>query len=104
MEVGSARVVINLVDANDNSPVFPESSYRLRVSESTLPGSLISNITATDVDSNDYGSIEYNIIGFGAEKFYTKPKEGGIYVAKTSTGMYNIIITKFFKTIKYFNR
>ncbi|KAJ9576330.1 hypothetical protein L9F63_006830, partial [Diploptera punctata] len=86
-EVGSAQVVINLVDANDNSPTFPQSSYRLRVSESAESGSLISNITATDVDSNEYGSIIYSIKGFGAEKFYTQPNEGGIYVAKSSTGL-----------------
>ncbi|KAJ9597158.1 hypothetical protein L9F63_026951, partial [Diploptera punctata] len=79
-EVGSAQVVINLVDANDNSPTFPQSSYRLRVSESAESGSLISNITATDVDSNEYGSIIYSIKGFGAEKFYTQPMKEFMHI------------------------
>ncbi|PSN50227.1 hypothetical protein C0J52_07794 [Blattella germanica] len=86
-EVGRSRVTVTLVDANDNSPVFPQSSYHLRVSENTNAGFLISNITATDIDSNEYGNIVYAIKGFGAEKFYTKPKEGGLYVAKSSIGL-----------------
>lgn len=85
-EVASARVTVDLMDANDNSPVFPHSVYRLRVLENIHPGSLISNITATDVDSKEFGSITYSIKGFGAEKFYTESKEGGLYVAKSSPG------------------
>lgn len=86
MEMASARVTVDLVDANDNNPVFPHSAYRLRVLENIRPGSLISNITAKDVDSKEFGSITYSIRGFGAEKFYTQSKEGGLYVAKSSPG------------------
>jgi hypothetical protein len=86
MEVASARVTVDLVDANDNSPVFPQSAYRLRVLENIRPGSLISNITAKDVDSKEFGSVTYSIKGFGAEKFYTQPKEGRLYVAKSAQG------------------
>ena len=82
IEVASTRVTVDLIDANDNSPVFPHSAYRLRVLENIRPGSLISNITATDIDSKEFGSITYSIKGFGAEKFYTKSKEGGLYMAK----------------------
>jgi hypothetical protein len=86
MEVASARVTVDLVDANDNSPVFLHSAYRLRVLENIRPGSLISNITAKDVDSKEFGSITYSVKGFGAEQFYTQSKEGGLYVAKSSPG------------------
>jgi hypothetical protein len=84
--VASSRVTVDLVDANDNSPVFPHSAYRLRVLENIHPGSLISNITARDIDSKEFGSITYLIKGFGAEKFFTQSKEGGLYVAKSSPG------------------
>ncbi|KDR10809.1 Cadherin-23 [Zootermopsis nevadensis] len=87
VEVASARVTVDLVDANDNSPVFPQSAYRIRVLENVRPGSLISNITAKDVDSKEFGSVTYSIKGFGSEKFYTQSKEGGLYVAKSSPGL-----------------
>ncbi|XP_033608058.1 cadherin-87A, partial [Cryptotermes secundus] len=77
IEVASSQVIVDLVDANDNSPVFPHSAYRLRVLENIHPGSLISNITAKDIDSKEFGSITYLIKGFGAEKFFTQSKEGG---------------------------
>jgi hypothetical protein len=32
------------------------------------------------------------IKGFGAEKFFTQPKEGGLYVAKSSPGRWNLFI------------
>jgi hypothetical protein len=86
IEVASSRVTVDLVDANDNAPIFPHSAYRLRVLENVLPGSLISNITARDIDSKEFGSITYLIKGFGAEKFFTQPKEGGLFVAKSSPG------------------
>ncbi|PNF39070.1 hypothetical protein B7P43_G04343 [Cryptotermes secundus] len=85
--VASSQVIVDLVDANDNSPVFPHSAYRLRVLENIRPGSLISNITAKDIDSKEFGSITYLIKGFGAEKFFTQSKEGGLYVAKSSPGL-----------------
>lgn len=92
VEVASTRVTVDLLDANDNVPVFPHSAYRLHVLENIRPGSLISNITATDIDSKEFGSITYSIKGFGAEKFYTKPKEGGLYVAKSSSGRQEFFI------------
>jgi len=92
VEVASSRVTVDLIDANDNAPAFPNSAYRLHVLENIRPGSLVSNITATDIDSKEFGSITYSIKGFGAEKFYTKPKEGGLYAARSSPGRREIFV------------
>nr|CAD7397956.1 unnamed protein product [Timema cristinae] len=86
-EVASSRVTVNLLDANDNLPQFALSSYRFRVSEDVKPGKLISNLSATDKDSGNFGKLTYAIKGFGAEKFSTDPVHGGLYVAEKSKGL-----------------
>nr|CAD7195628.1 unnamed protein product [Timema douglasi] len=86
-EVSSSRVTVHLLDANDNLPEFALSSYRFRVSEDVKPGKLISNLSATDKDSGNFGKLTYAIKGFGAEKFSTDPVHGGLYVAEKSKGL-----------------
>ncbi|XP_047097698.1 cadherin-23 [Schistocerca piceifrons] len=86
-EVASSQVTVNLVDANDNAPVFPQSSYRLRVPEDVLPGMKIANITAVDKDSGEFGKIMYAIRGFGSEAFTTDPVGGGVFLSNTSQGL-----------------
>nr|CAD7590794.1 unnamed protein product [Timema genevievae] len=85
-EVANSRVTVHLLDANDNLPQFALSSYRFRVSEDVKPGKLISNLSATDKDSGNFGKLTYAIKGFGAEKFSTDPVHGGLYVAEKSKG------------------
>ncbi|XP_063702044.1 cadherin-23 [Culicoides brevitarsis] len=77
-----ARIVINLQDMNDNSPVFEETSYGLEVAENTEIGTKIADISARDKDSSRYGKISYVIRGFGADFFKTDRDHGGVYVKK----------------------
>ena len=37
-------------------------------------------ITATDADSGRFGQVEYDLRGFGAEKFKVNPETGEIFV------------------------
>jgi protocadherin-16/23 len=48
---GTARVVINIVDVNDNQPTFPPPSV-ISVSELTEIGTVLTTVTANDVDTN----------------------------------------------------
>ncbi|KAJ1528348.1 hypothetical protein ONE63_006768 [Megalurothrips usitatus] len=79
-EFGSARVVVDLQDANDHSPVFALPVYRARASEAAAPGTKVLDVTATDRDSGDLGRVTYSLKGFGAERFRTHPEQGGVYV------------------------
>ena len=45
---------MNVLDENDNNPLFDPSSYSIEVSEATEVGTSIMEVTATDADS---GSI-----------------------------------------------
>lgn len=47
---------MNILDINDNTPVFTAHVYRIRVSERLSSGSVIGQVTASDADSSDRNS------------------------------------------------
>lgn len=73
---------IQLLDANDHSPEFLQSVYKLTVPEDAEPGTRFGDIFARDYDSGSFGELTYTLRGFGADKFSTDPEKGGISVAK----------------------
>uniref|UniRef100_A0A182J8X2 Cadherin domain-containing protein n=1 Tax=Anopheles atroparvus TaxID=41427 RepID=A0A182J8X2_ANOAO len=48
---GTATINVNVVDVNDNQPTFPPNTV-ISVSEATSVGTVLTTITANDVDSN----------------------------------------------------
>lgn len=73
---------IQLLDANDHSPEFSQSVYKLSVAEDVQPGTRFGDIHAKDHDSGSYGELTYTLRGFGADRFATDPQMGGISIAK----------------------
>ncbi|NXQ54307.1 CDHR2 protein, partial [Anthoscopus minutus] len=58
-----ATVTIDLIDSNDHTPEFPQSTYYLSVMENSPDGTIISpNITAYDPDSGILGQITYQLL------------------------------------------
>lgn len=80
MEAASSDVIVNVLDANDNSPVFTSHEYSYTIQEDLSPGSLIAKIKATDRDSDEFGRIEYTLRGFGTDKFNTDLHNGNLYL------------------------
>lgn len=80
--MAASRVHIQLLDANDHSPEFSQSVYKLSVSEDEEPGTRFGDVYAKDYDSGSFGKLTYTLRGFGADKFQTDPQIGGIFVAK----------------------
>ncbi|XP_076808174.1 protocadherin-11 X-linked-like [Clavelina lepadiformis] len=64
------RIVVELVDENDNSPKFGKPNYVLGVSENTLPGDVIATLTAEDLDAGANAEITYS----------ARPMERGVKV------------------------
>ncbi|XP_033948135.1 protocadherin alpha-8-like [Pseudochaenichthys georgianus] len=54
---GECRVIIKIIDVNDNPPEIEVTSLSNTVSEDSKPGTIISLISATDVDSGVNGKI-----------------------------------------------
>ncbi|XP_047661047.1 protocadherin alpha-8-like [Tachysurus fulvidraco] len=55
------RVEINILDINDNSPVFPRQSVALNISENVLPGDRFLVIKARDIDVGSNSVKTYKI-------------------------------------------
>lgn len=78
MKISSAEVILNIIDANDHFPEFPQSNYVVSVPENTDLNTRIADITASDSDSGVFSQITYSIGGFGMEKFDTDSTLGGL--------------------------
>ncbi|XP_059167286.1 cadherin-23-like isoform X3 [Physella acuta] len=78
----SATVTLYIEDMNDNAPLFAQANYTFSVFENTAPGTPVQNFTATDIDSDIYGtkSIRYSLRG-GNGKFTIDPVTGTLKVS-----------------------
>ncbi len=61
-QVSTVRVYFNVLDVNDNPPIFNTSVYSTSVSESLPPGSSIVTVGASDADDGRYlGEITWEM-------------------------------------------
>lgn len=56
---GMARVLIEVVDINDNAPEFQQPLYQVRIPEDSPSGSLVVTVSANDLDSGENGKVLY---------------------------------------------
>ncbi|XP_033127144.1 protocadherin Fat 4-like [Anneissia japonica] len=75
----NTQVRITVTDINDNAPVFEKDSYRVTIPENASPGSLLTSVSATDIDSS--GSISYRIINADPALFQIVSTSGELRTA-----------------------
>ncbi|CAG7823399.1 unnamed protein product [Allacma fusca] len=81
------RLVINVIDSNDMSPIFPSGIYgsilraEVRIPETTAVGSLITQIEAFDMDEGENGRLTYSItFGNTGNIFGIESDSGWLYL------------------------
>ncbi|CAK6436391.1 unnamed protein product [Pipistrellus nathusii] len=72
-------VYLEIVDINDNNPIFDQPSYQEAVYEDVPVGTVILMVSATDADSGNFAVIEYSLVD-GEGKFAINPTTGDLYV------------------------
>ncbi|XP_031654421.1 protocadherin gamma-C5-like [Oncorhynchus kisutch] len=55
-------IPVSIIDVNDNPPKFSQSSYNVYLKENGLPGSMLSSVSASDLDFGDNAKISYSIL------------------------------------------
>ncbi|KAM8733778.1 cadherin-related family member 2 [Acanthopagrus schlegelii] len=77
----TATVTITIKDANDNSPTFPQDTYKLTVAEHSPAGTTIATITAEDPDTMDQDQITYKLLPESIHLYFdVEPTTGAVYV------------------------
>nr|XP_006120762.1 protocadherin gamma-B6-like [Pelodiscus sinensis] len=59
VKTGTVEININITDANDNPPMFPEKLYKVSVRENLPKGTLVLQVKATDADEGTNAQITY---------------------------------------------
>ncbi|XP_045061069.1 protocadherin gamma-A11-like isoform X20 [Coregonus clupeaformis] len=58
---GTVQIHVIVLDANDNAPVFTQAIYKASVVENSQSGTLLTTVSATDIDHGSYGLVTYSI-------------------------------------------
>ncbi|NXB72914.1 PCDGK protein, partial [Donacobius atricapilla] len=74
------QIHIDVIDANDNAPVFNQSTYKASVRENTPSGTLVARIGAYDLDDGPNGDIVYSFSS------HTPAKVRELFALDSATG------------------
>ncbi|KAK2823091.1 hypothetical protein Q7C36_019691 [Tachysurus vachellii] len=80
----SKIVRVMILDANDNAPVFSMPVYSIYIKENTAPGSILSTVSASDLDTGENAKISYSVVGSKdplpvSSYFYINSDNGSIF-------------------------
>ncbi|XP_060904173.1 protocadherin alpha-6-like [Labrus mixtus] len=65
---GSMVIIVNVLDTNDNAPVFSQTLYKASVFENTKIDTSIITLNATDLDAGQNGKVFYSFSKLGRGK------------------------------------
>ncbi|XP_059804084.1 protocadherin-15b [Hypanus sabinus] len=80
-ESTSVTVNVMVIDANDNTPVFQNISYKVNVYTDMRPGETVIQLTASDADEDKNGRITYEIVTGDHGDFVINNSSGLITIA-----------------------
>ncbi|XP_054590087.2 protocadherin beta-16-like [Nothobranchius furzeri] len=80
---GTMQIVITVLDANDNAPVFTQKTYKATVTENSPKGTVVATVTASDSDEGSNSKITYSITntqGNVRKSFEINPENGQVFL------------------------
>ncbi|XP_041440830.1 protocadherin gamma subfamily A, 3 L homeolog isoform X11 [Xenopus laevis] len=81
---GSCHITVNVLDINDNPPVFEKSNVKVKLLENPKLNTVLTTLNATDLDEGRNGEIEYYFDSHTSESakelFYLDSQTGEIYI------------------------
>uniref|UniRef100_A0A667WTV2 Cadherin domain-containing protein n=1 Tax=Myripristis murdjan TaxID=586833 RepID=A0A667WTV2_9TELE len=75
---GTMQILITVLDANDNAPVFTQPVYKASIEENAPVGTVVLAVTATDADYGSNGRISYSISNYSRGLFEVNKDTGVI--------------------------
>nr|XP_029518058.1 protocadherin Fat 4 [Oncorhynchus nerka] len=95
-QASSVRVYFNVLDVNDNPPIFNATSYSTSVTESLPPGSSIITVGASDADDGPNAQLLYSIASGDPQSQFDITKAGLLQTRKAldreAQSFYNLVV------------
>ena len=95
----STRVLVKIIDVNDEIPQFSQDSYSFAVHENEPEGTEVGVVNAIDLDSDPYNQFEFSLIpSHGSVNFFNiDPKTGQIttqaMLDREDTAVYHLLVS-----------
>ncbi|XP_056322636.1 protocadherin alpha-2-like [Danio aesculapii] len=79
---GTLSIAVNVMDVNDNKPIFSKPLYKVKVKENTPVGTKIISVSASDLDEGSNSELEFSLHKNTDELnlFKINPDSGEIFV------------------------
>lgn len=90
----TTSLVVNVIDANDNDPVFSKTAYEFQVEENQRIGAFVGKIAASDADLGDNAVLRYSLFPSNTS-FNVHPVSGEFnitYVIKVNNAMHKALV------------
>ncbi|XP_056238399.1 protocadherin gamma-C5-like isoform X50 [Seriola aureovittata] len=68
VKTGTSKIIVTVLDNNDNVPVFKKALYKISLPENRQSGFMLAKVEATDADEGINGEIEYSFAEHTPEK------------------------------------
>uniref|UniRef100_A0A1I7UPC8 Cadherin domain-containing protein n=1 Tax=Caenorhabditis tropicalis TaxID=1561998 RepID=A0A1I7UPC8_9PELO len=92
-ETSTSLISIRLKDVNDNWPVFYPNEYHLTIREGPKPSEPLLVVSASDLDSGQFGEISYQILS-ESSLFSINSMTGEVFAKKDLTlGRFHLVVT-----------
>ncbi|CAL1535045.1 unnamed protein product [Lymnaea stagnalis] len=79
VQTASALLRINVIDENDNNPVFGRAFYTFDIAENSDTGYVIGRLLATDADSGNNGYVIYEITSQWGQDYFQLDNNRGTF-------------------------